>query len=56
MFYKLLGIFVWKSVTAILRQRYGRTYVPVPVLAGVAVAVLLAVGLLVARRDSDDLV
>jgi hypothetical protein len=56
MFYKLLGMFVWKGAKTFLRRKYGRTYVPVPLLAGGVVAILLAVGLLVARRDSDDLV
>jgi hypothetical protein len=56
MFYKLLGMLVWKAAKMFLRRKYGRTYVPVPVLAGGLVAVLLAVGLFLARRDSDDLV
>ena len=54
MFYKLLGMFVWKGAKTFLRRKYGRTYVPVPLLAGVAVAVLLAVGLAVVKRDSLD--
>jgi hypothetical protein len=53
MFYKLLGMFVWKGAKLVLRRKYGRTYVPVPLLAGGIVAVLLAV-VLVVRRDSDD--
>jgi hypothetical protein len=53
MFYKLLGMVVWRGAKLVLRRKYGRTYVPVPLLAGGIVAVLLAV-LLIARRDSDD--
>jgi prepilin signal peptidase PulO-like enzyme (type II secretory pathway) len=52
MLYKLLGMFVWKGAKMVLRRKYGPTYVPVPLLAGVAVAVLLAVGLAVVKRDS----
>lgn len=56
MLYKLLGMVVWKGGKAFLRRKYGRTYVPVPLLVGGLVAVLLAVVLFLARRDSDDLV
>jgi hypothetical protein len=54
MLYKLLGMIVWKVAKTFLRPRYGRTYVPVPLLVGGIVAVLLAVALFVARRDSLD--
>jgi hypothetical protein len=39
MFYKLLGMAVWHGGKLFLRRRYGSTYVPKPVLAGLAVAV-----------------
>ncbi|MDP9294410.1 MAG: hypothetical protein M3O90_08330 [Actinomycetota bacterium] len=54
MFYKLLGMLVWKAAKMFLRRKYGPTYVPVPVLAGVLVALLVGVGLAVAKRDSLD--
>ena len=53
MFYRLLGMLVWKGGKAFLRRKNGPTYVPVPLLAGAVVAVGLLVGLLIARRDSD---
>jgi hypothetical protein len=56
MFYKLLGMFVWRGAKLFLRRKYGRTYVPVPLLAGGLVAVLLVVLLIHARRGSDDLI
>jgi hypothetical protein len=54
MFYKLLGMAVWKAAKTFLRRKYGPTYVPVPVLAGALVAVLLAVGLFLAKRESES--
>ena len=54
MFYKLLGMFVWKGAKTFLRRKYGPQYIPVPVLAGAIVALLLGVALAVAKRDSDD--
>jgi hypothetical protein len=54
MFYKLLGMLVWRGAKTFLRRKYGPTYVPVPVLAGGIVAVLLAVGLFLAKRESDS--
>ena len=53
MFYKLLGMLVWRGGKAFLRRKNGPTYVPVPVLAGAVVALALAVGLGLAKRDSD---
>ena len=35
MFYKLIGMVVWNGGKFVLRNRYGRTYAPKPVLAGV---------------------
>ncbi|HYM58236.1 MAG TPA: hypothetical protein VES79_09755 [Solirubrobacteraceae bacterium] len=54
MLYKLLGMVVWKAAKTFLRRKYGPTYVPVPVLAGALVALLVGVGLAVAKRNSLD--
>jgi hypothetical protein len=55
MFYKFLGMAVWNGGKLFLRRRYGSTYVPKPVLAGAAVAVVGGVGLavLAARRNGS---
>ena len=53
MFYKLLGMLVWKGAKTFLRRKYGPTYAPAPLLAAVVVLVGLVVGLLFAKRDSD---
>ena len=53
MLYKLLGILVWNGAKTLLRAKYGRTYVPAPVLAGAVVLVGVVVGLVFAKRDSD---
>ena len=53
MFYKVLGILVWNGAKVVLRRKYGPTYLPAPVLAGAVVAVGLAVGLVLAKRDSE---
>ena len=37
MLYKLLGMLVWNGAKTLLRAKYGRTYVPAPVLAGAVV-------------------
>ena len=42
MLYRLLGMVVWKFVTWSLRQKYGWTRMPRPVLVGVAGVVLAA--------------
>jgi hypothetical protein len=57
MFYKLLGMAVWNGGKFFLRRRYGSAYLPKPVLAGAAVAVIAGVGLAVAaarRNGSED--
>ena len=36
-----------------LRKKYGPTYLPAPVIAGVVVGAGLVVGLVLAKRDSD---
>jgi hypothetical protein len=44
MFYKVLGILVWNGAKTVLRQKYGRTYLPKPVLAGAVVVLALILG------------
>ena len=53
MLYKLLGMLVWNGAKTLLRAKYGRTYLPAPVLAGAVVLAGLVVGLVLAKRDSD---
>jgi hypothetical protein len=55
MFYKLLGMAVWNGGKLFLRRRYGSTYVPKPVLAGAAVAVVggVALAVVAARRSGS---
>jgi hypothetical protein len=54
--YKLIGWVVWNGVRAILKQKYGRTMLPTPVLAGGLVAVALGVAgaVAAAKRSGDD--
>jgi hypothetical protein len=52
MFYKLLGMTVWRGGKLFLRRRYGATYAPKPVLAG-GVA-LAAVSALLLARNNDS--
>ena len=54
MFYKLLGMLVWNGSTYYLRQRYGRAYVPKPVLAAGIVGALLLAVLAVKRNGSSE--
>jgi hypothetical protein len=54
MFYRLLGMLVWNGGKVLLRQKYGRTYVPKPVLAGAVLAVAGGVALLVTRHNGSD--
>lgn len=54
MFYRLLGMLVWKASRLFLRRKYGRTYLPLPLLAGAVVALLVAIGLAVAKRGSGE--
>ena len=53
MLYRLLGMAVWHGGKLLLRRRYA-TYVPKPLLAGAALAVVGGVVLLAARHASDD--
>jgi hypothetical protein len=52
MFYKLLGMAVWKGGKLVMRRKYGSTYAPKPLLAGAVIAAVAAVALLAARRES----
>ena len=54
MFYRALGWAVWNGGKLFLRRRYGRTYVPKPLLAGAALAAAGGVALLVVRHHSSD--
>jgi hypothetical protein len=56
MFYKLLGMAVWNGGKVFLRRKYGSTYVPKSVLAGVVVAALAVAGagVALAARTGDD--
>ena len=53
MFYKLLGMVIWKGGKLALRRRYS-TYVPKPMLAGAALAIVGGVALLVVRHNGSD--
>jgi hypothetical protein len=53
MFYKMLGMVVWNGAKVFLRRKYGPTYAPKPVLAGAVIAVVAAVAVLAARRESS---
>lgn len=54
MLYRVLGMLVWNGGKVLLRQKYGRTYLPKPVLAGVAITVVGGVALLAARSNGSD--
>jgi hypothetical protein len=52
MLYSLLGRLVWNGFKVLLRRKYGPTYIPKPVLAGGAAALLAALALILLRaRD-----
>ncbi len=50
MIYTLIGKLVVKAAKIFLRRKYGPTYTPKPLLAGVVVAAVVGVALLAARR------
>jgi hypothetical protein len=55
MFYKLLGYLVWNGGKVFLRGRYGSTYAPKPLLAGVALAaVAVALAAAAAKRSGSS--
>jgi hypothetical protein len=56
MLYKLLGMAVWNGGKMFLRRKYGSTYVPKSVLAGVVVAAVAVAGagVALAARSGED--
>jgi hypothetical protein len=54
MFYKLLGMAVWNGGKFFLRRKYGRAYMPKPLLAGAALGVAGGVALLVVRHTLSE--
>ena len=54
MFYKLLGMLVWNGAKYYLRQRYGRAYVPKPVLAAAMAGGLALLVLAVKRNGTSE--
>ena len=54
MLYRLLGMLVWNGSKALLRRKYGPTYLPKSVLAGAAVAVIGGIVLLGARHNGSN--
>jgi hypothetical protein len=53
-FFKFLGMLVWTGGKVYLRQRYGRMYVPKPLLAAAIVGGLALVGLAVKRNSTSE--
>ena len=51
MFYKLLGMLVWKGGKAFLRRKNGPKMVPAPLIAGAVALAGLFVGLVLAKRS-----
>ena len=54
MFYSLLGRVVWWGLKLVLRRKYGRAYLPTPLLAGGLLALIGAVALILGRTRSDS--
>jgi hypothetical protein len=53
MFYRLLGMLVWNGGKLFLRRKYGPTYAPRPLVAGLILAVVAGVAILASRRESS---
>ncbi len=53
MFYRLLGMLVWNGGKLFLRRKYGPTYAPRPLLAGLVIAIVAGVAILASRRESS---
>jgi hypothetical protein len=54
MLYRLLGMVVWKGGKYALRGKYGRTYLPKPVLAAAVLALAGGVVLLIVRHNGSE--
>jgi hypothetical protein len=54
MFYRLIGIAVWKGIKTLLRLKYGPTYLPRSVRAGLVLAVAVGVALAFTRNNGSD--
>jgi len=54
MLYRLLGMLVWNGGKLFLRQKYGSTYVPKPLVAGGVLAIAAGVAILASRRESSS--
>jgi hypothetical protein len=54
--YKLLGMAVWHGGKLFLRRKYGSTYLPKPLLAGMAAAVVAGgvVAVAAAKRGNSE--
>jgi len=52
MFYRLIGMAVWKGLKALLRYKYGPTRMPRPLLAGLLLLVIGAIAAVVTRRET----
>jgi hypothetical protein len=54
MFYKLLGMAVWKGAKVFLRRRYGAAMAPKPLLAGGLVLVIAGIVLGARQLSNGD--
>jgi hypothetical protein len=54
MFYRLLGMAVWRGAKALLRYKYGATRLPRAVRAGLVLSVAIGVALALARNNASD--
>ena len=54
MFYRLLGMAVWKGAKLFLRRKYGATYAPKPLVAGGLLAAVVGVLLLAKSREGSE--
>ena len=53
MLYTLIGKAVVKAAKLFLRRKYGKTYLPKPLVAGGLVALMVGLLLLLGRRDQS---